>query len=67
MRKYPFYVALLLVGCGGNGDGFSTIEPQPLPAESASPEISELVVSPDTVSYMQGGGNVTATAEVSFA
>jgi archaellum component FlaF (FlaF/FlaG flagellin family) len=67
MRKYPFYVALLLVGCGGNGDGFSTIEPQPLPAESASPEISELAVSPDTVSYMQGGGNVTATAEVSFS
>ena len=67
MRKYLFYVALLLVGCGGNGDGFSTVQPEPLPAESASPEISNLTVLPDTVLYMQGDGNVTATAELSFS
>lgn len=67
MRKYLFYLALLLVGCGGNGDGFSTIEPEPLPAEGASPEISNLTVSPDIVLFMQGDGNVTATAEFSYA
>ena len=67
MRKYPFYLALLLVGCGGDGDGFSTIDPEPLPVESASPEISNLTVSPDIVLYMQGDGNVTATAQFSFS
>ena len=66
MRKYLFYFALLLVGCGGDGDGFSVIEPEPLPAESSSPEISNLVVSPDTVIYMQGDGSVTATAQFSY-
>ena len=67
MRKYLFYFALLLVGCGGNGDGFNTIEPEPLPVESASPEISNLAVSPDTVLLMQGGGTVTATAAFSYS
>jgi hypothetical protein len=67
MRKYLIYFALLLVGCGGNGDGFSTVVPVPLPAESASPEISNLTVSPDIVLYMQGDGNVSATAEFSYA
>ena len=67
MRKYLFYFALLLVGCGGNGDGSSTIDPEPLPAQSASPTISNLVISPDTVLHMQGDGNVTATAELSFS
>ena len=67
MRKYLFYVAILLVGCGGNGDGFNINEPGPLPAESASPEISNLTVLPGTVLYMQGDGSVTATAEFSFS
>jgi hypothetical protein len=67
MRKYLFYFALLLVGCGGNGDGFGTIEPEPLPVESASPEISSLAVSPDTVLLMQGEGNVAVRAEFSFS
>jgi hypothetical protein len=67
MRKHLFYFALLLVGCGGNGDGFGTIEPEPLPVESASPEISSLAVSPDTVLLMQGEGNVTVKAEFSFS
>jgi hypothetical protein len=67
MRKYLICFALLLVGCGNDGDGFSTIEPEPLPAESASPQISDLTVSPDTVIYMQGEGTVTVTAELSFS
>ena len=67
MRKYLFYPALLLVGCGGNGDGFNFIEPEPLPVESATPEISNLVVSPDAVLLMQGDGTVTATAEFSYS
>jgi len=68
MRKYLFYFfALLLVGCGSNGDGSSPIEPEALPVESASPAISNLVVSPDTVLLMQGDGSVTAMAEFSFS
>ena len=67
MRKYLIYFALLMFGCGGNGDGFSGIEPEAMPAENASPEISNLIVSPDTVMYMQGDGNVAATAEFSYS
>ena len=64
MRKYLFYLALLLVGCGSNGDGFAPL--QPLPAQSASPEISDLTVSPASVIHMEGGGSVGVTARLSY-
>jgi hypothetical protein len=64
MRKYLFYLALLLAGCGSDGDGFTS--PEPLPAESASPEISDLTVSPASVIHMEGDGLVSATAELSY-
>ena len=67
MRKYLFYFVLLLVGCGDNGGGFTPTEPGSLPAESASPQISDLTLLPDTVVHMQGDGNVTVTAELSFS
>jgi hypothetical protein len=66
MRRYLIYFALLMFGCGGNGDGFEGIDPEPLPVESASPEISNLIVAPDTVMYMQGDGSVAVTAEFSY-
>jgi len=67
MRKYLFCFALLLVACGDDGGGFNTVEPGPLPVESASPEISDLTVSPDTVLYMQGDGSVPVTAAFSYS
>jgi hypothetical protein len=67
MRKYLFYIAILFVGCGGNGDGFNIGLPEPLPVESAIPEISNLTVLPDNVLYMQGDGSVQATVEFSFS
>jgi hypothetical protein len=67
MRKYLICFALLMFGCGDDGDGFSGIEPEPLVADSTAPEISNLLVSPDTVLRMQGDGSVTATAEFSYS
>jgi archaellum component FlaF (FlaF/FlaG flagellin family) len=67
MRNCLFFFVLLLVGCGDNGGGLTPTEPGPLPAEGASPQISDLTLSPDTVLYMQGDGNVTAMAELSFS
>ena len=64
MRKIPFLLALLLVGCF-DGDG-KLNEPEPAPVQSSSPEISDLMVIPDTFIYMEGDGNVSATARVSY-
>ena len=76
MRKYLIFIALLLVGCGGNG-----VEPlyvvhegqPPGPAQPPAqppvqhvPELIDLALSPGTVPYMAGNGNVLVTAEISF-
>ncbi len=65
MRKSLFYLALFLVGCGGDGGGFAP----PTAARVAGqdvPEISNLTLSPDTVMVMEGNGSVVVTAQVDF-
>lgn len=66
MRKSLSYLALLLVGCGGNGgDGFAVPGTGP-PGTQHVPVISELGLSPNTVAYMEGDGDVVVTAQVEF-
>jgi len=69
MRKYLFCFALILAGCGGNGDGFSTVEPEPLPAQPLVkhvPEIIDVVLTPDMVNHMEGDGSVAVAAAITF-
>ena len=66
MRKYFFYFVLFLVGCGGNGDdGLAVPGAQPSQVQHV-PEITELVLLPDTVPLMGGNGSVIVTAEITF-
>ena len=66
MRKYLIYFALLLVGCGSNGDDeFAVPDSQPVQVRHV-PEITSLVLLPDIADYMAGAGNISVTAEVSF-
>ena len=66
MRKYLIYFALLLVGCGSNGDHeFAVPGSQPVQVRHV-PEITNLMLLPDTADYMAGAGNISVTAEVSF-
>jgi hypothetical protein len=66
MRKYLIYFALLLVGCGSNGDdGFAVPGAQPVQVRHV-PEIADLVLLPNTADYMAGAGNISVTVEVSF-
>jgi hypothetical protein len=66
MRKYLLYFALLLVGCGSNGDdGFDVPGSQPVQVRHV-PEIADLVLLPDTADYKAGAGNISVTVEVSF-
>jgi hypothetical protein len=70
MRKFLFYLALLLVGCGGSlgGDIAVPVSGQPSvpPVSKHFPEIIDLALSPDTVTYMEGNGNAGVTAEITF-
>jgi hypothetical protein len=68
MRKYLIYFALLLVGCGSNGDdGFRVTDKGKLPDQVRHvPEIADLVILPDTADHMAGAGNISVTAEVLF-
>ena len=65
MRKLLFFLLLILTGCGGDGvfgggsaDGTQTAW--------HTPEVEWLSVTPQTVMLMEGGGNITVTAEVGF-
>ena len=65
MRKLLFLLFLALTGCGGDGvfgggsgDGTQTAW--------HTPEVEWLSVTPQTVMLMEGGGNITVTAEVGF-
>lgn len=62
MRKSVFVLALLLVGCGGDGGGA-----KPLPAVEHAPVISNLKLSPDSVVQMAGGGEMPVSAEFTFS
>lgn len=70
MRRFLFLLALVLAACGGssndsnNGSGNGSVPP-PAPVLHA-PEISNLVISPDSAFYMEGDGSVPVTVEFSF-
>ena len=74
MRKSLFLLALVLAGCGGSGGeeiaipdtGQPPIPPPPPPPAQHKPEIIDLALSPDSVTYMEGDGNVVVTVEISF-
>lgn len=63
MRKSIFLLALLVAGCGGDGTGPAAIAPAP--AQHA-PIISNLKLSPSSIDYMSGNGQVSVTTELSF-
>jgi len=62
MRKSIFILALLLAGCGGDGDGAG-----PPPAVQHAPVISNLKLSPENVMYMAGSGEIEISAELTFS
>jgi hypothetical protein len=62
MRKFPFFLALFLVGCGGDGDSSA---PAPQPVQHA-PEILDVNLAPDSAEYMDGDGSVVVTFEITF-
>jgi hypothetical protein len=70
MRKSVFFLALLLVACGDNGVdpviAPDTGQPPPQPSAQHVPEITDIVLMPDTVTYMEGGGSVVVAAEITF-
>ena len=80
MRKFLFLLALLLAACGGNGPEPLAIpdaaqppaQPPPVtpppaqPPVQHAPEITSLVLSPDTVDYVEGNDTVVVSAEISF-
>ena len=69
MRKSLFFFALFLVGCSdSNNESVVPGEEQPpiQPAAHHYPNITDLTVSPHAVAYMEGGGTVFVTAEISF-
>lgn len=61
MRKYFFFLAFLLVGCGSDSERVEL----PAPAQY-EPFISALVILPNTVSYMDGGGSVVVSMEITY-
>ncbi|NIW09241.1 MAG: hypothetical protein GWN33_01000, partial [Gammaproteobacteria bacterium] len=66
MRKSLFFIAFLLVGCGGNGgDTFAVPGTGPLSTQHV-PVISQLALSPNTVTYMEGDGKVVVRANIGF-
>ena len=64
MRTWILGVALLLTACGGGGGSSA---PASQPVEGDVPEIANLIVSPETVKYMEGEGTVMATAEFEYS
>lgn len=74
MRKSLFFLALILVGCSSNSGeeiadpdtGQTPVPPPPTPTAPHKPEIVDLAVTPDTVTYMEGDGGVVVTAEITF-
>jgi hypothetical protein len=75
MRKFLFFLLMTLVGCGSDGIDSETVSiptssPTPTPTPTPSqhvPEISNLTLSPNYASKMEGDGSVEITAEFAFA
>lgn len=63
MRQLKLLILILLAACGSDNDGLLT-EPQPL---RHVPQVSNLSLSPGSVTYMDGGGSVTVTSEIAFS
>ena len=70
MRKSLFFLLLILVGCGDSGvepvNVTNTAPPPAQPPAQHVPEITDVVLSPDTVAYMEGDGSVVVAAEITF-
>lgn len=68
MRRSLFILALLLTACGGDGNG-----PAPpdgggvVPVVHHVPTISNLTLTPDSVTYLSGDGQVAVTANLTFS
>ena len=66
MRKLLFFFTLVLSACGG-GDGDSDgFEATPEFVQHA-PEVSYLMMSPNSASWLEGDGSVVVTVEVTFS
>ena len=63
MRKILFLLVLVVAACDGNGDA-PTIASQSV---RHVPEISNLTISPDSATFMEGNGSVLVTAEITFS
>ena len=64
MRKYLIYIALLLVGCGGDdGSVFPFLEQAQI---EHVPQITSLALITSTADYMEGGGSVVVIAEIGY-
>ena len=67
MRVLIYLLAFSLVACGG-GNGSDRQPPAPLPVvQGTAPEITDIRLSRDSIFLMEGGGQVTITAELDFA
>jgi hypothetical protein len=62
MRRVLFILALGLAACSGDDDAVTTT-PEPV---QHVPEMSSLKLYPDSALYMEGGGSLLVTAEVSY-
>ena len=70
MRRALFFLIILLVGCGGNGVESvivpDTGQPPAQPPVQHVPEITDVVLTPDTVNHIVGDGSVVVAAEITF-
>jgi hypothetical protein len=70
MRESLFFLVLFLVGCDGNGVESiivpDTGQPPAQPPVQHVPEITDVVLTPGTVSYLEGDGSVVVAAEITF-
>ncbi len=63
MRKILLLLSFVVAACGGNGDTPRMVSQPVLHV----PEISNLRISPDSATFMEGNGSVLVTAEVTFS
>lgn len=70
MFRYVLILVFLLVGCSSSDvDEIvapDAAQPPTQPTAHHEPEITDLTVSPHVVTYMEGGGTVVVTVEISY-